>query len=74
MTNALKEFVSKNRRRYKEDGYNLDLSYVTDRIIAMGFPSESLESVDEVRRFLAWKTNTKTTRLNYLNVKCCSVL
>eukprot|EP00092_Neocalanus_flemingeri_P040610 GFUD01044219.1.p1 GENE.GFUD01044219.1~~GFUD01044219.1.p1 ORF type:complete len:479 (-),score=86.52 GFUD01044219.1:200-1636(-) len=57
MNTALKQLVSKKKRRYKADGYNLDLSYVTDRVIAMGFPSESVESIfrnslDEVRRFL----------------------
>lgn len=57
MNSAIRQMVSKKKRRYKADGYNLDLSYVTDRVIAMGFPSESIESIyrnslDEVRRFL----------------------
>ena len=57
MNKALKQLVSKKKRRYKADGFNLDLSYVTDRVIAMGYPSESMESIyrnslDEVRRFL----------------------
>jgi len=57
MNSAIKQLVSKKKRRYKADGYNLDLSYVTDKVIAMGFPSESIESIyrnslDEVRRFL----------------------
>jgi len=57
MNSAIRQFVSKKKRRYKADGYNLDLSYVTDKVIAMGFPSESIESIyrnslDEVRRFL----------------------
>ena len=60
MNSAIRQFVSKKKRRYKEDGYNLDLSYVTDKVIAMGFPSENIESIyrnslDEVRRFLEEK-------------------
>ena len=58
----IKHLVSKNKRRYVYDGYDLDLTYVTDRIIAMGFPSasSSLESmfrnsVDEVQMFLEEK-------------------
>ena len=46
----------------RESRYDLDLTYVTDRIIAMGFPSasSSLESmfrnsVDEVQMFLEEK-------------------
>jgi phosphatidylinositol-3,4,5-trisphosphate 3-phosphatase/dual-specificity protein phosphatase PTEN len=41
----------------KEHGFNLDLSYIGDRIIAMGFPSEGKEAayrnpMSEVQRFL----------------------
>mmetsp|Transcript_29933 Transcript_29933/g.33408 ORF Transcript_29933/g.33408 Transcript_29933/m.33408 type:complete len:687 (+) Transcript_29933:120-2180(+) len=36
--------VSKKKRRFVHHGYNLDLSYITARIIAMGYPAEGIES------------------------------
>ena len=41
---SLRKFVSGSRSRLKEDGFDLDLSYITNRIIAMGFPAKGLES------------------------------
>nr|XP_039265693.1 phosphatidylinositol 3,4,5-trisphosphate 3-phosphatase TPTE2-like [Styela clava] len=52
--------ISQNKRRYQKDGFDLDLTYVTDRMIAMSFPSSGTTSVfrnpiEEVSRFMKTK-------------------
>ena len=45
MTDWIRHIVSGKNNRYIEDGTDLDLSYITDRIIAMGFPCTGLDSL-----------------------------
>ena len=52
----VRTLVSGKRRRFQKDSFDLDLTYITPRVIAMGFPGEGLEgawrnSLDEVSRF-----------------------
>lgn len=41
--NYLRTKVSGRKKRLVEDKYNLDLSYITTRLIAMAFPASNLE-------------------------------
>lgn len=43
--NFLKSLVSQDKNRFCFDGFDLDLTYITPRIIAMGLPSTSYEAL-----------------------------
>ena len=52
--------VGQNKRRCQKDGFDLDLTYITDQCIAMSFPSEGRTAMfrnpmTEVSRFLKAK-------------------
>lgn len=56
MARRLRGLVSKKKKRFQEDGFDLDLTYVTPKLIAMGFPSVGAEAayrnpLPEVQRF-----------------------
>jgi phosphatidylinositol-3,4,5-trisphosphate 3-phosphatase and dual-specificity protein phosphatase PTEN len=58
--NWLREIVSGKRRRFQDDQYNLDITYITQRVLAMSFPAKGLEklyrnSIDNVAEFLRQK-------------------
>jgi len=37
--------VSQNRNRFVNGNFDLDLSYITERVMAMGLPGESYRSI-----------------------------
>ena len=37
--------MSGPKKRFQEDGYNLDLTYVCPRIVAMSFPASGIETL-----------------------------
>ncbi|KAI4366700.1 hypothetical protein MLD38_022545 [Melastoma candidum] len=41
----VRNLVSKSRRRLLAEGYDLDMSYITDRVLAMSFPAERMRAV-----------------------------
>jgi phosphatidylinositol-3,4,5-trisphosphate 3-phosphatase/dual-specificity protein phosphatase PTEN len=60
MASYARKKVSKKKRRFEQDGFDLDLVYITPRIIAMGFPSSGKEALyrnplTEVYRFFETK-------------------
>ena len=72
MSSAVRALVSKKKKRYQEDGFDLDLTIITPNIIAMGFPSSGREAsyrnpMPEVQRFLNTKYPSKYKVYNL----CC---
>jgi phosphatidylinositol-3,4,5-trisphosphate 3-phosphatase/dual-specificity protein phosphatase PTEN len=72
--NIIKSMVSKKKRRFEYEGYNLDLSYITKNIIAMGFPASSLESIyrndmTDVKRFFEKRHQNKCKVYNLCREK-----
>lgn len=42
---CLRNLVSRQRRRITADGFDLDMSYITDRILAMSFPAQRMRAM-----------------------------
>lgn len=39
----VRRLVSKKKERFQGEGYDLDLTYITNYVIALGFPADGLE-------------------------------
>lgn len=39
----IRRLVSKKKERFQGEGYDLDLTYITNYVIALGFPADGLE-------------------------------
>ena len=65
MVESLRKLVSGTRRRFIDEDFSLDLTYIIDnRIIAMSYPSSGFESlyrnsIDKVAAFLDNKHGNK---------------
>ena len=67
--NFLKILVSKQKRRYRDQFFDLDMAYITNRVIAMGFPSVGCESIyrnssTDIKKFFHQYHNDKVKIYN----------
>ena len=74
MIDYVRKKVSGKKIRYQDDEYNLDLSYITPRIVAMSLPGEGVHkvyrnSIDSVSKFLNEKHLRSYRVLNLSGVK-----
>ena len=54
---SIRKLVSGNRRRFVDDDYSLDLTFITPQIIAMSYPASGLESAYRNPVDKVWATN-----------------
>ena len=73
---GIRSIVSKDNVRIRDDsiGVDLDLTYITDRIIAMGYPAESItalfrNSINDVAKYLETKHQGKYMVYNLVSSK-----
>ena len=67
--NLIKRLVSKQKRRFQDSDFDLDMSYITEKVIAMGFPSTGVErmyrnSLSDVIKFFHTRHNDQVKIYN----------
>ena len=67
--NLIKRLVSKQKRRFQDSDFDLDMSYITEKVIAMGFPSTGVEkmyrnSLSDVIKFFHIRHNDQVKIYN----------
>ena len=72
--NYFRKLASGKRNRYKQDHYDLDITYITSRILAMSFPAQGIEKlyrnpIDKVARFLGEKHGDNYLVFNFSDRK-----
>jgi len=70
---GVRHVVSENKRRYRGDGFDLDLTYITPRVIGMSFPSSGTwafyrNNIKDVAKFFDSKHGSE----NYKIYNLCS--
>ncbi|EGC35641.1 hypothetical protein DICPUDRAFT_33074 [Dictyostelium purpureum] len=72
--------VSGRKKRFIQDGFNLDLSYITEKILAMGYPADSIHKafrndINDVYNFFEkyhsghWKILNVAMEISYKTTK-----
>lgn len=72
LNQAVRNVVTENKMRYTKDGWDLDLAYITDRVMVMSLPAWDFRSlyrnnIDDVARFLDTMHPDK-----YIVLNCCA--
>ena len=64
----IKHLVSKKKQRYQDSEFDLDMAYITDRVIAMGFPSVGVETMyrNDVNDVIAFFEKNTKEMLKYI--------
>ena len=73
--NFIRTKVSGKRKRFTEDGYDLDITYITERILAMSFPAAGFvqkmyrNNIVDVAKFLHNKHGDKYKIFNMSGIE-----